>query len=115
MNSVARVKGKEVEATISSQAPAPTQPAEVPAAQSPTLLLSLDTKYWAVCTPLGKLYPNKHPITLDWKKDLVEENEEERIEQDKVKDNFVCSNWDTDLEEYHRKKSGVRRSKEQGQ
>ena len=64
-NWLATVMAKEAEATASSQAPAPTQPVEVPAAQSPTLPLCPDTRYCAVCTPLEKLCPNEYPITLD--------------------------------------------------
>ena len=89
-NWLATFKAKEVEATASSQAPTPTPIAEVPAAQFPTLPLPTETKYCAVCTPLEKLCPNKYPISLDWDKDLGEE--EERKDQDKEEDNFsVCS------------------------
>ena len=82
------VKAKEAEATASSQAPPPAQPAETPSAQSP--------KYCAVCIPLGKLCPNKYPVTSDWK-DKCEEGEESQ-EQVKEENFSVCSDWDADLE-----------------
>ena len=70
--------------------PTPTQPAEVSAAQSPTLPIFPDTKNCAVSTPLGKLSPNEYPISSDWDEDLREE--EERKDQDKEEDNFsACS------------------------
>ena len=60
-----------------------------------------DTKYFAVCTPLGKLCPNEYPISSDWDKDIMEE--EERKDQDK-EDNFsVCSYWDADFKEQEKK------------
>ena len=100
-------QGKKVEAAASSQTPTPTQPAEAPATQSPIVPLSPDTKYCAVCTPLGKLCPNEYPITLDWKEDLGKE-EEEGKDHDKEEDNFsVCSDWDADLEEQNRKNQEI--------
>ena len=57
----------------------------------------LDTKYCAVCTPLGKLYPNKYPITLNWKEDL--KKEEERQEWVKEDNYSVCSDLDADPKE----------------
>ena len=58
----------------------PSQPADAPANQSPNSPLSPDTKYCAICTPLGKLCPNEFPVSLDWNEDL---KEEERKDQDK--------------------------------
>ena len=75
-NWLTTVKAKETEAAASNQAPTPTQPAEAPATQSPNLSLSPNTKYCAVCTPLGKLCPNEYPLTLDWEDNLEEEEEE---------------------------------------
>ena len=51
-NWLATLKAKEVEVAAYSQAPTPTQPVKDSAAQSPTLLASPDTKYFAICTPL---------------------------------------------------------------
>ena len=64
-NWLTTVKAKEVESTASNQGPTPTQPAGVPAAHYPNLSLSSDTKYCEVCIPLGRLCPNKYPLTLD--------------------------------------------------
>ena len=74
-NWLATGRAKEAEATPSSQTPAPNQPAEAPAAQSPTLPLSPNRKYRAVSIPLEKMCPNDYPITLDWEEDLGEEEE----------------------------------------
>ena len=76
------LKAKDVEAAASSQTPTPIQPAEAPAAQSPTSPLPHDTKYITICTPLEKLFPNVHPISLDLDEDLWKE---ERKDHDKKK------------------------------
>ena len=47
-NWLAILKAKEVEAAASSQAPAPTQPADALPNQSPNPPLSCDTKYCAI-------------------------------------------------------------------
>ena len=100
MNWLTTVKVKEAEVTAASQAPTPTHPAEIPATQSYTSLSLPDTKYCAVCIPLGKLCPNEYPITTDWDEDPREEVEEGK-DQDKVFS--VCSDWDADLKEQDRK------------
>ena len=90
-NWLTTLKAKEVEATASSQAHAPTQPTVAPADQSPNSPLSPYTKYCAVCTPLGKLCPNEFPVCQDW----GEDSKEEGNDKNKGEDNFsVCSDWD---------------------
>ena len=95
-NWLATLKAKEAEVTTSSKAPTPVQQAEAPATQSTTSLSSPETKYCAVCTPLGKLYSNEYPIALDWDEDLGDEKEIK--DQDKEEDNLsLCLDWDIDL------------------
>ena len=77
-NWLATVKAKEREAAAASQAPIPTQPAEVPATQFTTSLSPPKAQSCAVCTPLGKLYPNECPITTNWDEDLREEEEKRK-------------------------------------
>ena len=84
-NWLATLRAKEEEAAASSQAPAPTQQADVPANQSPNSPLSPDTKYCTICTPLGKLCPYEYPILSDWDKDL---KDKERKDWDKGVYNF---------------------------
>ena len=55
------LRAKEAEATASRQAPAPTQPADAQADQSPNSPLSPEIKYCAVCSPLGRLCSNEFP------------------------------------------------------
>ena len=110
-NWLTTLKAKEAEAAASSKAPTPTQPGDASNAQSPTLLLSPDTKYCAVGIPLGELHPNEYPISSDWDKDLREE--EERKDQDKSEDNFsVCFNLDADIEEQERKNKELKDQKD---
>ena len=93
-------KIKEAEATISTHFPAPSQPADAPADESSNSPLSLDTKYCALCTPLGKLCPNEFPVSQDWEEDS---KEEEGNDQDKGKGNFsACLDWDTNFKEQDR-------------
>ena len=72
-----------MEGTAVSQAPATSQPIEAPAAQCPTSPIPPDTKYCAICTPMGKICPNEFPVSLDWDEDL---KEEERKDNDKEED-----------------------------
>ena len=90
--------------------PHPYPAVEALATESPTLPLSPDTKYCAVCTPLGKLCPNKFPVSQGWEEDY---EEEERKEQDKGEDNFsVYLDWGADLEEQDRKNQELKHQKE---
>ena len=69
-NWLATLKAKEVAGATTSQAPTPIQPMETPAAQSPTSPIPPEhTRYYATCTPLGKICPNNFPISLDWEED----------------------------------------------
>ena len=80
-NWLTTLRAKEVEATASSWALAPTQPADVPANQSPNSSLSLDTKYCAICTPVGKLCPNDFLCLKTGKKILRKKKEMTRIKE----------------------------------
>ena len=83
-NWLTTLKAKQVEVTAYSQPPTPTKSVEAPGIQSPTLPLSLDTKYCAVYTPLGTLCPNKFPVSQDW-----EDNSEEEEGRDQDKENIT--------------------------
>ena len=75
---LATLKAKEVPGTTTSEAPVPSQPMKTTAAQSSTSPVTPEhTKYCAICTPLGKIYPNKFPMSSGWDKD----NEKERKDQ----------------------------------
>ena len=78
-NWLTTITAKEVAATASSQAP--------PGTQSHISPLSPDTKYCAICSPLGKICPNKYPMSLDWDEDLKEqERKNQEIEDQKDND-----------------------------
>ena len=99
-----------MEAAASSEAPAPTQPADAPANQSPNPPLSPNAKYCAICTTLGKLHPNEFSVSQEWEED----SEEEKVnDQDKGEDNFsVCLDWDSDLKEQGRKNQEINNQKD---
>ena len=68
---LATLKAKEVAGT--GQAPAPSRPVEAPVTESPTSPIPPEhTKYYAICTPLGKICLNEYPMSLDWDEDLEE-------------------------------------------
>ena len=97
---LATLRAKELDATASRQVP--TKPARVSADHSPNSSLSPEKKYCAICIPLGKLCSNKFAGSQE----RDDSKEEEGNDQGKGEDNFfVCSNWDTDLEEQDWKKN----------
>ena len=63
-NWLTTVKAKEAETT--NQTPTPTQPTTASVTQSSDIQ---SPKYCAICSPLGKLCPNEHPITANWPDD----------------------------------------------
>ena len=99
---LATLKIKEAEGALASQASAPRQSIEAPAAQSPTAPISPDTKYCATCTPVGRNCPNEFPVSSDWDDNL---GEEERKDQDKRGGNEFPEflDWDENLKEQERK------------
>ena len=108
-NWLATLKTKEAEATAPSQDPAPTKLADASADQSPNSSLSPDKKYYAICTPSGKLWPNEFPVSQDREEDF---EEEEAKDQDKEDNLSVNLDWEADLKGQDRKNQEIKDQKD---
>ena len=82
---LANLKAKEMAGATTSLAPTQTsQPGSPPSMQFPISPMPPNTehtKYSAICTHLGKICPIEFPMSLDWDKDLEEEERKDQNEE----------------------------------